>query len=457
MTRVAPLKLAIDSAFSGLGRLFGSSSVVLLLILALLGCSPVPLLATPNPPTVDAAARTVLPESTARPSSPVTPLASRIPSLDASETITLTVWAPEEMSPEAAQGGAVLRRQVDAFTQANAGIRVRFVLKSAHGTGGLMDFLTKVKELVPDRLPDIIVIDSRELDTAAREGLLQGLDQDFPSGSFADLFPPVQSLAKYRGEWLSMPVAVDVQHLAYNTKTVATPPATWDDMLKGSATFAFPADDDDAFLYQYMENQGRIADSAQPSPLNLSVTTSVLTFYQRARTANLVPDSVLSVKTVHDVWPVFAEGQVALAQVEASDYIAEHGRVPNSGYAPLPTQDGEASTLVSAWNYAIITPDTKRHAAAAAFLDWVDEPSRLGEWAAAAQVIPARRSAFALSVAPQAYGDFLLKLLETGIVAPTFSERQAYSSSWHAALQSVLRGQSTPGEAALRAAQALAP
>lgn len=457
MTRVARFPSVRGSAVMDVGRFLGCFCVLSLVFAGSVACSPSPLVASPTAPTLPNIGLSRTPDSVAT-ISPAPPTSeTSTPSIDASQAITLTVWAPESMSPEAAQGGAVLQKQVEAFSQANPAVRVSFVLKSPYGTGGLIDFLTKVQQLVPERLPDLVAIDSREVDVAARAELLQPLDRDLPSGAFADLFPPAQSLAKFGGEWVSMPLTLDLQHLAYNTRVVSTPPAAWDDLLKGSATFGFPADDDDAFLFQYLESRGRIADSPQPAPLNLSVTTSVLTFFQKARAANLVPDGVLSVKTVHDVWPVFAEGQVALAQVEASDYIAEHAHVPNTGFAPLPTQDGQGTTLVSAWNYAIITQDPRRHAAAAAFLNWVIEPSRLGEWAAAAQVVPARRSAFAVSVAPREYGDFLLKLLDTGFVAPTFSERAAYSSSWHSALQAVLRGQATPGEAALRATQALAP
>jgi ABC-type glycerol-3-phosphate transport system substrate-binding protein len=457
MTRVDRIFPTRGSAYINLGeRSFCRASVGLVLLAGLLACSGTsgavssssPAATIGTHPPAPLSAMTGLPSPVASPAT--------TPSPGADQTIGLTIWVPEVFSPEAALGGNMLTRQVDAFSNARPDISIKFVLKSPHGKGGLLDFLVQVQSLVPERLPDMLVIDSREADMAARTGLLQPLDRDLPSGDFADLLPPAQTLAKHDGQWLSLPMTLDVQHLVYNTKAVAAPPATWDDLLKAGVPFAFPADDDDAFLFQYLENQGRIAGSQEPAPLNVSVTTSVLTFFQRTRAASLVPDSVLGIKTAHDVWPLFAEGQVPLAQVEASDYIAENGNVPNSGFAPLPTQDGLATTLVSGWNYVIITGDPHRHAAAAAFLNWIDEPSRLAEWAAAAQMVPARRSAFALSVKPRVYGDFLLKLLETAMVAPTFAERAAYGDSWHTALQAVLRGQATPAEAALTAAQELA-
>jgi multiple sugar transport system substrate-binding protein len=429
----------------------------LFLLSGLIACSSIPVAATSTPAGSTNAAQTHAPTSASTPVSTNRVIPGPTTTPGGEQAITLIVWAPEQFSPEAGQGGDVLQRQVNAFSAAHPGVTIKFQLKNPYGTGGLLDFLVQVQSLIPERLPDMIIIDSREADIAVRTGLVQPLDHDLPSGDLADLLTPAQTLAKYSGQWLTLPLTLDVQHLAYNSKLVPVPPKTWDDLIKAGAAFAFPADDDDAFLFQYLENQGRIAGAQEPAPLNVSVTTSVLTFYQRARTANLVPDGVLSVKTAHDVWPLFAEGQAPLAEVEASDYIAGSGNVPNAGFAALPTQDGLASTLVSSWNYAIITADPRRHAAAAAFLNWIDEPSRLAEWATSSGMVPARRSAFAISIKPNEYGDFLLGLLDKAIVAPTFAERAPYGASWHTALQEVLRGQATPAEAALTAAQELAP
>ncbi len=455
MTRVARVPVRSDSAVKDLGEHVSCHTAVgfSLLLLVLTACSSAPLV--PTPPAGGEQLRAPTPTATELRSLPDSP--TRVPAIEASQIVTLTIWTPEEFSPEAAQGGQALQRQVEAFTRAHPDVAVNFVLKNRYGQGGLLDFLIKVQALVPDRLPDLVLMDSREVDVAAQARLLQPLDQDLPSGAFADLLPPAQKLAMHNGQWLTLPLTLDLQHLAYNTKVVREPPATWDQLLKGGAPFAFPADDDDAFLFQYLENHGRISSSPEPTPLNVSVATSVLTFYQRARGANLVPDSVLSLKTAHDAWSIFAEGQVPLAQVEASDYLAEHGRVPNAGFAPLPTQDGASTTMVNGWNYAIVAADPRRHVAAAEFLEWINEPSRLADWATSAQLVPARRSAFALSVAPREYGDFLLSLLESAIVAPTFADRVPYAAAWHSALQAVLRGQSTPGEAASRAAQGIAP
>ncbi|MGB8645265.1 MAG: ABC transporter substrate-binding protein [Anaerolineae bacterium] len=431
-------------------------AVVLVILLFLSACTGN---STSISPTVDPTLQPTPDLTTPIPSVATLPSTSPtfIPTQQAATNITLTVWAPEEFTPEAARGGQVLERQLAEFTQAHPNIRVSFVLKSPYGKGGLLDFMLKVQALVPARLPDLIIIDSKQVDAAAKADFLQPLSQDLPAGAMADLFPPAQKMARYNGDWLVLPITLDVQHLAYHKQVVHGPLGSWDQVLAAKAPFAFPADDDDAFLFQYLQNHGRLSAAEHPGPLDAAVIMTVLTFFQQLRAANLAPDNTLSIKSTHDVWPLFADGQAALAQVEASDYLTGASRIADASFAPLPTQDGKTTTLVSSWNYAIVTSDPQRHAAAAELLNWLNEPARMAEWAAAAGMVPARRSAFVSSVPVPEYADFLRGLIESGIVAPTLAERAPYATGWHTGLQAVLRGQSTPAEAAPKAAQAVTP
>ncbi len=429
-------------------------ATALVVLLALTACSN-----SSNSPTVSPTVQPTPAAATPNPSPVSSPpaVATTAPTQPSEKNITLTVWAPEEFAPEAARGGPILQRQLDEFMRTHPNIRVTFVLKSPAGKGGLLDFMLQVQALVPARLPDMVVIDSRQVDAAARAEFLQPLDHDFPAGAMADLFSPAQKLARYQGQWLVLPITLDVQHLAYHKQVVRTPPSNWEQVLTGKASFAFPADDDDAFLFQYLENHGRLSAAEHPGPLDSTVIMTVLTFFQHVRAANLAPDSTLSVKSAHDVWPLFADGQAALAQVEASDYLAGAGRISDAGFAPLPTQDGGATSLVSSWNYGIVTADPERHAAAAELLNWLNEPSRIAEWAQAASQVPARRSAFVSAVTAPDYADFLRGLIDAGITAPTLAERAPYANGWHTGLQAVLRGQSTPAEVAPKAAQPATP
>jgi ABC-type glycerol-3-phosphate transport system substrate-binding protein len=89
------------------------------------------------------------------------------------------------------------------------------------------------------------------------------------------------------------------------------------------------------------------------------------------------------------------------------------------------------------------------------FLGWMLDPARMGEWAGAARLIPASKSAFAQAMAPVEYAEVMWNLLEDALVAPEFSRQAPYAEAWHNAVSGVLSGQLAPDDAAFRAVQAI--
>lgn len=370
------------------------------------------------------------------------------------EPITLTLWVPEEFAPGAEQGGDVLQKQLDQFHAAYPNIRIKFILKAPYGKGGVVDWLRQLRELVPERLPDMAVVDSRELDELERLELLQPLAHDLPAGMFWDLMPPAQKIAAPDGKWNNVPLVLDLEHLVFDSQRIQTPPATWDQVLATKARLAFAAQSLESFLFHYLENGGRVTTDQQPAQ-EASIMEAVLTFYQRAQVADILPESAAAIKSARDVFPLFAGGQVPMAVVYARDFRSEQARLPQARVAPIPTRDGRATALVSAWSYVILTADPSRHAAAARWLAWVDEATHLAEWSASARLIPARASAFAAAVMPEDYAASLYPLIRDGMVAPSFAEQAPYAKVWAEAVEAVLGGGLAPADAATRAASAM--
>jgi ABC-type glycerol-3-phosphate transport system substrate-binding protein len=79
----------------------------------------------------------------------------------------------------------------------------------------------------------------------------------------------------------------------------------------------------------------------------------------------------------------------------------------------------------------------------------------MGEWSAAARLVPASKSAFADAIDSPEYADVLWSLLNDALVAPTFSQQLPYAEAWHEAVEAVLSGLMTPDDAAFRAIQAI--
>jgi maltose-binding protein MalE len=377
------------------------------------------------------------------------------PVLTATRNLTLTVWTTEELSPSGARGGRVLKSQIDAFSKSRPNLRVDFILKKATGTGGLVDFLVNTQAAAPQMLPDLILLDSRELDSAAQTGLVQPLDSDLPAGIYADLFPSAQKVARINGAWVALPMFLEAEHLVYNQARLARPPRTWSEVISSPVPFLFPAEGDDGFIAQYLSLGGSLSDANSNPALNADTMVQVLSFYRRARDANVIPDSTLGIKSVDESWATFISGQNSIAQVGASQYLADRDRFGNVTYSNLPTRDGQVMTLTRAWVMAVTASNPARKQAAIDLLQWLSASSRLSEWASSARKIPARRTAFATAIDPPEYAQFLRGLLDKGTNMPSVTQLARLAPAYRAAVQSVLRGQSTPIEAANRAVNSI--
>ena len=427
---------------------------VLLVSAGLVACNAgVPLAPSPISPTSVPVASVQ-----ATPTSNATPVATRVPTIrpliTPSGTITLTVWMADEIAPGVSPAGRILRNQIDAFTAANPKIHIEIVPKKTSGKGGLLDFLTTTRSIVPSRLPDLIALDMSEVPLAAESGILQPLDGLVPSELSADFFPFASAVARYRNRWVAIPFAANVEHLVYNKSAIRQVPKTWEDFTKQKGALLLPLGGDDAFLIQYFALGASLVDAANQTAIDSNATAQVLSFVKRAHNLGLIPEAASGLKTVDEVWPMFAAGQVPMAQVSASRYLNERAKFPNAGYSAIPSQEGRIATLADGWAFGVVTPDPTRQAATTRFVQWIVQAERLAPWLRAVRLLPASRAAMVLAVDPPEYATFLRDQLEHATSLPASSTYSKQSEAWRSAISAVWKDQMTPEEAARNAAAA---
>lgn len=357
--------------------------------------------------------------------------------------ITLTLWTTQDLAPGTTPEGKIWRSQFDAFTVANPNIYINTVLKNPTGKGGLLDFLATTSAVVPSLLPDIIVLDIVDIPTASETGALQSLDSLLPADMLGDWFPFAAQAARYNNQWIAVPFAMDTQHLVYKQSLVKKPPQTWDDLYRQRNAILMPLAGDDAFITQYAAVTPLIT-----TPFDLPGTTAVLNFFKRAHDLGLMSEAVVGLKSSVDDWAAFATGQVPLAQVMASRYLAERDNMPDAQYAQLPTRDGNVATLASGAAFAITTNDPVRQIAAARFIQWMVQADRLSTWLRAARKLPASRSLVNQVIEPTPYAVFLREELEHAAYVPHTLAYDKAADAWRSAILNVWKGQTTPDEAA---------
>ncbi len=377
--------------------------------------------------------------------------------------ITLTWWTPEFFSPSAGDAsGEVLAQQIAGFVTMQPDIGVQPILKAAHGKGGILDFLRTANAAAPSVLPDVITIDTSDLPAAVQNGLMQPLDGLLSAELRDDLFPFALNVGQFDRQWYAVQFEADVQHLVYRTDKVQEPPSTWDELLSGRGTYIFPAAGregllNDASLIQYLGAGGKLDETTRQLSLAEQPLREMLTFYQQGAQRRRIPPQVLTFANVEACWPAYLSGDAEMTNALASRYLAERDALKDSGFAALPTMDGQAVTISRGWALAIVTTDAVHQAAATQFVEWLLAPEHSAAWTQAARRLPTRRSALDAWGTEEGYAAFLDTQLEAATFHPSGAGYVETARWLQQAVRDVLSGSASPEEAVEQALEASAP
>lgn len=417
------------------------SLVASFILVALLGC---------------AAAETPTPQATFPPSPAVAKSPTPSPSPYAPPSaITLTLWTTEAFIPSPdTPAGEVMEGIYRDFREAHPDVAIQFVPKRPYGKGGLLDFLLTASAVAPQTLPDLVTIDLSQVGFLLGKEILQPWDGLIPEEVADDLFPRIRQAASKEGQLVALPLHIDIEHLVYNPFLIDSPPRTWDELRSQETVYVFPAGGEegvvnDSFLIQYLALGGSLIDEEGNPDLERAVLTQVLEFYRDGYEIGYISPSVLALDSLDDSWALFKEGGVAMANVSSQHLLMEGAEV---AYAPLPTKNGAQATMARCWGFVLLTPDPRRQAAAAEFVQWFLTPENLAAWAQASGHLPPSRSALRLSIEDTAYRLFVRRQIEAAYFRPSTEE---IGAALQQAVVDVLSGNATPQKATDQVMQAL--
>jgi len=424
--------------------------VVLLATVGLAGCNLLPELSLPSQEETPTAT-TVSGEATPA-VSPTRGFPPPSPPTAVSSAITLTLWTTEAFFPtEDSDSGQILAQQWQAFEAARANVIIEYVLKKPYGKGGILDFLSTARAAAPTVLPDLVILDTLELDEAAEAELIRPLDGLVSSELQQDLFPFARR--SFDGQLMGIQFEADVEHLIYNTNKIDSPPVTWREVLSDSVAYIFPAGGEgslvnDAFLIQYLAVGGRLLDESGNPALDNDALVEVLQFYADGLEVAAIPPSVLEFEDLDDCWVVYVSAQAALSNVSSDRYLADRGLLKNTAFAAIPTRDGNVVTLSKGWALAIVTEDSSRQAIVAQLIEWLLEPENNANWNLAAGHLPTSQAAFEHLDAADQYFPFVRRQLENVSPRPVDPAYDKIGRALQRAVQDVLQGEVSPEEAA---------
>ncbi len=396
------------------------------------------------------------PTATLRPTTTATPVPTATPAAVISDTgrITLTLWYPDQLSTTMDQpGGIVLASQYRAFEEMYPDVHITGSRFRGRGPGGLLDYLLTTSKVLPEDLPDLMLLNVHELAEAA--SLLQPLEAFGESEAWGDLFPLARQISQVEGRALAVPYELDARLLVYDADVVSdvldlsVVPVPYLLPLGGAEAAA------EALLLQVLSQGGVSADEQGQLVLDECALAAALEFYRARYEQGQLHAAVLTTTHLVECWQMFDAGEADLAEATAHLVLADPGERAALGCATIPTVGGAAVAMVDGWAWVIVAQDSYRQQAAWALLSWLMEEENLGARCAASSYLPPRQGALTAAFGESPCLPTLERLLNLSPAGlePLDSEAVALL---HAALQEVLLGNQSSAEAAAEVAAALA-
>lgn len=391
----------------------------------------------------------------------IPPTATAVPTRDSQPVIvTLKLWLPEELNPYGQEPGAsTLAKQLSDFSRAYPDLHVDVDVKRAHGRGGLLDFLRTARAAAPGVLPDLVVLDAADLQTAASAGLIQPLDDFLPSALADDRFPFAAVMGDMGSQTIGVVIAADIEHLAYRSDLLDAPPLSWTRVLTPPVPFLFPAQGrdhliNDATLIQYLAAGGKLVGTDGKPQLDTDALVEVLDFYSDcANTGTISPTLVLGIADDGQAWERFRSGIGVVTSVRARRYWLEADETLSATW--LPTRDAQPFSIARGWALAMVTDDPARQTLTTLLLDWITAPDLNALWTQSAGYLPGTRSALQLWDISDADRATLRRLMGAAVPAPPPDVLATVGKEMQEALVMVLRGRLTPERAVAVAVERL--
>lgn len=399
--------------------------------------------------------------TTMTPGLPTTVPSSPVPTVSATEAPpqaprSLTLWVAPPFAPGSeSPAGALLTERLRAFEQIHPGLSIQVRVKSTDGPSGLLETLIAANAAAPALLPDAITFSTSNLEDAASKDLIIALDDILPAPETPDWYDFSLPAARVAGDFFGLPLASEVNILAYRSDLYPSPPRSWEDLLGEPRSFLFPAGDPLAVftLAQYLSLDGFLLNTDDTPALNPAVLSDVLTTYNAALAAQILPYSVRQISTVEQSWSALQDNSAASAVAPLSTYLLADNPEKFSA-VPLPTQDGKGIGLASTWSWAIVTQDAERIQIVAELLAWLNAPDFLGLWTHSLGMLPPTSAS--LAAWPEGNSAALASSLVTvTLPMPHSSLRLTIGPVLYDAVEAVLGGGEAPTTAAQAAAEAL--
>lgn len=417
--------------------------LTLIALIALNGCQ----FDAPTP-TIEGTPRPTDPTPTA----PLAPIAPTVILEPTPSVVELRVWGPLELSPQGATEGAeIFESQRQRFEAETPDALLAFEPKEESGTATLLEYLRSASAVAPAILPDVIIFPTGQLDELAESQLLVPLDTLIEDALRDDLYPFAMRDTQVNDNWLAIPLTLQIEHGVRRTDMTRTLPTEMEALTESNAPrwlFAGQGYGDgemsNALLLQLTAiDQQLPTPGTLPDPERL---TQLLGLMQEATENGAIPRTVLSLNDESELYSRLQNRQAHWIESNSRTFLMEQAEDNRLIFAPLPTLDGSGVTIAEGYLIAITATNPRRQEAAALWIQWMLEPSRLAEWNRLTYGLPATREGVAQTIEDAPYQVFVDGLLEKAWIRPGNALWRDFARTVQEQFRAVLQSQITPAE-----------
>jgi multiple sugar transport system substrate-binding protein len=367
----------------------------------------------------------------------------------------LTIWLPPQFDPEnGTQASDLLQSRLDEYTAQRSDVRIETRIKAASGSGGLLDSLSTANAAAPLLVPDLILLPRESVEIAALKGLLFPFDEYSNALDDDDWYPYAQDLAHLQASIYGIPFAGNALISLYRPAEIEVPPEDWTSTLELAQPMAFPAADEQALftLTQYLSAGGLIQNAEGRPTLEPSRLIEVLSFYEQAEGAGVMPFWLTQFTTDEQSWESYAENQVNLIASWTNRYLTT---LPgDTAAASILTEDGIPLTIANGWAWALSSPQLERQALSVDLAEFLTQGEFLAAWTEAGGYLPPRASALE-GWSNAALRSLMEQVIQSARIIPPNDVMAALGPALQEAVVNVLKQQSDPATAASQAIDSL--
>ncbi|MBN1267044.1 MAG: extracellular solute-binding protein [Anaerolineales bacterium] len=305
----------------------------------------------------------------------------------------LIIWIdPIFASDTETPGGQLLQERIAAFEELHPGITVNMRIKTRSGPSGLLETLSNIGTAAPNLNPDLITLNPELLHMAYIRGLIYSMDGIYEAPSGPDWYSFAVDSAWIENSFLSLPFGAEAQAFVYRRDRYTTIPNGWSEILNGAAPLLFPSADPEAVftIAMYQAAGGQLRAEENALQIDRTTLTDILSLYSSARSAGLLPTSVLEMVSSTETWTAFHEGRAGIALAPYTAFSHEYNP-ETEAMIPIPVNSTTSLTIAETWGWAVATEDSTRQPLVMELLGWLSAPEFVGPWTEAVGLLPVSR------------------------------------------------------------------